>query len=62
VPVIALRKLLDQGIIKKSDTVVCVLTGSGLKVMDVAKRSLKKPVPIEPTLDAVDDLLKKWSS
>ena len=62
VPIVALRKLLDRGIIKKSDTVVCIITGSGLKVMEVAKRSLKKPVPIEPTLDAVDALLKKWRS
>jgi threonine synthase len=60
VPLVALRKLLTAGAIKKSDTVVCVLSGSGLKVMSVAKRSLQAPVPIPPEIGAVDDLLKAW--
>ncbi|KPJ48556.1 MAG: hypothetical protein AMJ38_05090 [Dehalococcoidia bacterium DG_22] len=57
VPIVGLEKLIDQGVIDKSETVVCVLTGSGLKVMEVAERSVKKPVPIEPTLEALDEAL-----
>jgi threonine synthase len=57
VPIVGLEKLIDQGVIDKSETIVCVLTGSGLKVMEVAERLVKKPVSIKPTIEALDEAL-----
>ena len=57
VPIMGLKKLIDEGVIDESETVVCVLTGSGLKVMDVAETLVKKPVPIKPTIEALDEEL-----
>jgi len=42
----ALVKLAESGVIGRSDRVVCVLTGSGLKDVKSATRLLKKPIEI----------------
>ncbi len=38
----ALKKLVHQGVINKGDTVVCLITGSGLKATDVLQALAKK--------------------
>jgi len=38
----ALKKLVHQGVIDKGDTVVCLITGSGLKATDVLQALAKK--------------------
>jgi threonine synthase len=38
----ALKKLVHQGVIDKEDTVVCLITGSGLKATDVLQALAKK--------------------
>lgn len=59
VPLVGLKKLLDKGKIGKDDTVVLVLTGAGLKLMEQATRSVTKPAPIPPTMEALDEKLKR---
>jgi threonine synthase len=46
-------KLNHEGFFKKGDTVVCTLTGHGLKDPDSAIRASEKPVSLPPRMDAV---------
>jgi|TARA_B100000315_G_scaffold138603_1_gene127678 threonine synthase len=56
-PIASLRKLLDQGVINKSDSVVCVATGHGLKDADVITRVFGKPIEVEADIDAIEKSL-----
>jgi len=50
---------IDEGLIDRDERVVLMITGSGLKDVAAARRALEMPEPIEPTMDAVEDVLKK---
>ena len=56
-PIASLRKLLDQGVINKSDSIVCVATGHGLKDADVITRVFGKPIEVEADIDAIEKSL-----
>ena len=56
-PIASLRKLLDQGVINKSDSVVCVATGHGLNDADVITRVFGKPIEVEADIDAIEKSL-----
>lgn len=51
------RSALMRGLIDKNESVVCVLTGSGLKDVDTARRSIGSPIQIEPDIDAAMQIL-----
>ncbi|MFH1829258.1 MAG: threonine synthase [Pseudomonadota bacterium] len=53
-----LKKLVADGIIGSDDTVVALITGSGLKDVSAVMKAMQIPNPIEPTLDAVKRMLK----
>jgi threonine synthase len=46
-------KLNKTGFFKKRDTVVCTLTGHGLKDPDSAVRASEQPISLPPKIDAV---------
>ncbi len=48
-----LKKLAAHGIVKSDETVVALITGSGLKDVAASMRAVKIPKPIKPSLDAV---------
>jgi threonine synthase len=48
----AIDKLRDSNAIGESDSVCCIITGSGLKDMASAKRLMGAPAQIEPTVEA----------
>lgn len=56
-PIASLKKLLDQGIINRSDSVVCVATGHGLKDADVITRVFGKPIEVEADIEAIEKSL-----
>ena len=56
-PIASLKKLLDQGVINKSDSIVCVATGHGLKDADVITRVFGKPIEVEADIDAIEKSL-----
>lgn len=58
IPVMAVRKLIREGIIRKEETVVCIVTGAGPNVPEVVERFLKKPASISPTMEALDRLIQ----
>lgn len=51
--VAGVRKLAGTGFFTEPATVVCVLTGHGLKDPDYAVKMAKQPVTVEPTMDAL---------
>jgi threonine synthase len=53
------KKLIEQGVIKKDETVVIYNTGNGLKTQDAVQPSLPKPDIIRPFIEEVDAVLKK---
>lgn len=53
--VAALDKLVNLGIIKQKDRVVCVITGMGLKVPQIAKDLIKGKSNLEHLLSSVED-------
>ncbi len=56
-PIASLKKLLNQGVITRSDSIVCVATGHGLKDADVITRVFGKPIEIEADIDAIEKSL-----
>ncbi|MFA6393847.1 MAG: threonine synthase [Patescibacteria group bacterium] len=57
-PLAAVKMLALKGVIKKEETVVCVLTGNGLKDPVTMLKILPSPPSIEPNLSEVDHYLK----
>ena len=52
----ALKKLCESDSIKKTDSVCCIITGSGFKDMGSARKLLEAPREIEPTEEAFSKL------
>ncbi len=53
------KRLLGKGVISRNESVVCVTTGSGLKVLEVAAQVCAKPVQIEPNMSELEKVLSK---
>lgn len=51
-----LMRLLDEGVISRSDVVVIEITGGGLKDVATAMKMVEKPVTIEPRLEQLKKL------
>lgn len=56
--VAGVRKKAGQGYFSEPATVVCVLTGHGLKDPDRAIRMAAEPITLEPTMDALLSVLR----
>ena len=52
------RKLAKKGFFKKGDTIVCTLTGHGLKDPDTALKACPQPVKLPADVDKVIEYLK----
>ena len=48
-----LRAALKAGLVDAAESVVLLVTGSGLKDVPAAARAIRRPEPVEPTLEAV---------
>ncbi len=55
--VAGLKKLVAKGCFTQKDTVVCTLTGNGLKDPDTASRDIKPPLRAKPVLNDVLKLM-----
>jgi threonine synthase len=53
------RLLAEQGRLSKSDRVVAMITGSGLKDIAAARRVVGRPYPIGPSMKDVERVLKE---
>ena len=54
-----LRKLVANGVIKKNETVVCAVTGNGLKDTANAIKAAGEPMKVEPTTEGLKKALKE---
>jgi threonine synthase len=58
--VASLRKLKEKGILKESDTVICMVTGSGFKDTHTMEEHIEiPPIELEPALKKVENFLKR---
>lgn len=53
------KKAAREGIINPGDTVVALVTGNGLKDVHSAMKAAGKPTVIDPTLEAVKEVMEK---
>jgi threonine synthase len=57
VAVAVLKKLVEAGQISSDEEIVCCVTGSGFKSLDVLVENVPKPTVIEPTFEALEKVL-----
>ena len=57
--VAGLRKLIERGDVSATESVVCVLTGHGLKDPEIVSKYYEKPVEIENDVESVERQLQK---
>jgi threonine synthase len=53
----ALKRLIDEGKVDSDETVVCLITGSGLKATESLTPYLPQPLSVEPELETVAQLV-----
>jgi threonine synthase len=53
----ALKRLIDEGKVDSDETVVCLITGSGLKATESLTPYLPQPLSVEPELQTVAQLV-----
>ncbi len=53
-----LKKAVQQGFVKSDETIVCMITGNGLKDIKSAMRVAGEGTRVEPTLEAIKTLAK----
>lgn len=58
VAIAALKRLVESGMISPDERIVCYVTGNGLKSAEALEGTLVHPPVIEPTLDALKNLLE----
>ena len=54
----AAKKLIEQGIIPKDESIVICITGNGLKTLEVVTKSLPRLVKIKPNLASFEEHIK----
>jgi threonine synthase len=58
VTIAVLKKLVEQGVVRRGERTVAYITGNGLKTLDAVAPVLAQPPLVEPTLDAFDAYLR----
>jgi len=61
-PLAGLRKLLEKGVIDRTDTVVLVITGNGLKDPETSLKIGVKPPLVAPDLEELAPLQSKLAA
>jgi threonine synthase len=58
-PLAGLRRMVDEGVVSRAESVVLVATGNGLKDPDVIAKAAPAPARVKPTLDALLDVMRR---
>ncbi|NQT30307.1 MAG: threonine synthase [Candidatus Saganbacteria bacterium] len=58
VTVAVAKKLIEQGIIPKNESIVISVTGNGLKTQEAVQDKIGKPIQIKPTLKSFEERVK----
>ncbi|MSR77372.1 MAG: threonine synthase [Candidatus Omnitrophica bacterium] len=59
VTVATAKKLIEQGVIPKNESIVITITGNGMKTQEAIQSSVGQPVHIQPNLNSFEEELKK---
>lgn len=59
VSIAALKRLVDDGSISRDESVVCYVTGNGLKTPEAVASQLPKPIVVEPEIQALIPILSR---
>jgi threonine synthase len=59
VTVPALARLVREGKVKRDETVVCIVTGSGFKDMQTLETQVTLPRPVAPSVAAIEAALAR---
>src|SRR5687767_14781669 len=59
VTIAVLKKLVEQGVVKRGERTVAYITGNGLKTLDAVAPALAAPPLVEPTLGAFETYLRE---
>jgi threonine synthase len=59
VSIAALKRLVDDGSIDRNESVVCYVTGNGLKTPEAISSQLPKPIIIEPDIQSLAPILSR---
>ena len=57
--VAGLKKLREQGVSDKDETVACICTGNGLKDPDTILANVPKPIPCQNSVKDVERILSE---
>jgi threonine synthase len=60
--VAGLKKAIEKGIIKKTESVLCVITGNGLKDIQSAKQAAGRALEVKPTLADLTKVLSEHAN
>ncbi len=55
--VAGLKKAIEKGIVKKNESVLCMITGNGLKDIQSAKQAVGRALDVKPTLAGLTEVL-----
>jgi threonine synthase len=55
--VAGLKKAIEKGIVQKNESVLCVITGNGLKDIQSAKQAVGQALDVKPTLAGLTEVL-----
>ncbi|MFA4967081.1 MAG: threonine synthase [Candidatus Margulisiibacteriota bacterium] len=58
VTVAVTKKLIEQGVIPKNESIVISITGNGLKTQEAVQNKIGKPAKIKPTLKSFEEEVK----
>lgn len=61
VSIAGVMKLVESGCVSKDETVVCELTGSGLKTREAYSKIIGRPVMVKPGLESVKTMIRSPS-
>jgi len=53
------KKLIEQGVIPKNESIVVCITGNGLKTQEAVAKKIGKPTKIKPNIDSFEENVKK---
>ena len=53
-----MRKLVENGHISSNETIVCYVTGNGLKTTEAIIDQIPRPTKIQPSLDSFKAVIK----
>lgn len=59
VTIAVLKKLVDEGKIDADETIVCYVTGNGLKTPEVVSAPATKPVAIDPKVEVLAQIIRR---